>query len=447
MKTVAFILKGYPRISETFIAQEIHLLEQKGFRIEIFSLRQAREPERQPIVERIRAPVTYLPEYLGEAWASVAWENVKCLAGHPGRYPRWFLVAVVRSIRRRSHGPIKRFLQAGWLAGRRGLGRRALRRQGQGRAGGGRDRGGCNPGGADEAKEADEAVGHLHAHFAHVPAEMTFYLSRLTGLPFSISAHAKDIYTLAAPDLVERVNASRLLMTCTDANWRHLRELPGVDTHKIHRVYHGIDLETFRRAAPLPDGEAFARGLSRFVSVGRLVPKKGYDLILMALARLQAGGVSFTYDLYGAGEEEESLRRLVRQLGLGSRVRFHRAATHPQIIERLNEGGIFLGGFRVTADGDRDGIPNTVAEAMAMEMPVLATRVSGVPELIEHGRSGYLVEPGDPEAMAAALRHLLAHPDDARSLAVRARERVREVFNCECCIESCAALLRPLLQE
>lgn len=415
MKKVAFILKGYPRVSETFIAQEIYQLEQRGFQIEILSLRQAREPERQPIVGRIRAPVTYLPEYIWPQIGSVWWENSKCLATHPIGFLRALGTALRQMLRQRSVRPARRFFQAGWAVGR------------------------CRIG-------VPDGVQHLHAHFAHTPTEVAFHISRITGLPYSISAHAKDIYTITPHELVERVNGARLLMTCTEFNWRFLRALPGIQAEKIHRVYHGIDLGTFQRTQPLPDGAPFAAGLRRFVSVGRLVEKKGFDVVLRALAALKARGEQFTYDIYGAGEMERPLADLVQQLDLQTEVRFHRTATHPQIIERLNAGGIYLGGFKITADGDRDGIPNTVAEAMAMELPVLVTNVSGVPELVEHGLSGHLVPPNDVNAFVTALAQMLANPAYCRALAVRARARVHEVFNCDCCIESCAGLLRPLLE-
>jgi glycosyltransferase involved in cell wall biosynthesis len=417
MKKVAFVLKGYPRVSETFIAQEIHLLEQRGFNIEILSMRDARERERQPIVDLIRAPVTYLPEYLWPQAGTVLWENLKSFLMHPASYPRWFSIALWRSLRRRNHGPMKRFLQAGWVTARRNIGR------------------------------ASDGIRHLHAHFAHTPTELTLYLSGITGLPFSISAHAKDIYTLPPAELAERVNASRLIMTCTEFNWQFLRNLPGVQAGKIHRVYHGINLDLFKRDQPLPQGGAFADGLRRFVSVGRLVEKKGYDIVLAALHRIKIRGIRFTYDIYGAGELDHELLALTKELGLEDEVRFHRTATHPQIIARMNEGGMYLGGFKVTANGDRDGIPNTIAEAMSMEMPVLATDVSGIPELIEHGKSGHLVPPNDAGAFAAALEAMLARPEYCRALGAQARERVSKVFNCECCIESCAGLLRPLLAE
>ena len=411
------MLKGYPRVSETFIAQEIHLLEQRGFDIEILSMRDAREPERQPIVDRIRAPVTYLPECLRPYPATVLWENLKCLFMYPASYPRWFSVALRRALRIRSHAPLRRFLQAGWVISRRRIGKSA------------------------------EGIRHLHAHFVHTPTELTYYLSRITGLPFSISAHAKDIYTLAPEELTERINASRLIMTCTDFNWRFLRSLPGIHAEKIHRVYHGISVNQFRRAEPLPTGPAFEAGLRHFVSVGRLVEKKGYDVVLAALHQLKAGGIQFTYDIYGSGEIEQKLVALTKELGLAEEVRFHKTATHPQIIQRLNQGGIYLGGFKVTANGDRDGIPNTVAEAMGMELPVLATNVSGIPELIEHGKSGHLVRPNDADAFAAALKMMLANPDYCRALAGQARARVVKVFNSECWIESCAECLRSVLPE
>ncbi len=177
MKKVAFILKGYPRVSETFIAQEIYQLEQRGFQIEILSLRQAREPERQPIVGRVRAPVTYLPEYIWPQIGSVLWENLKCLGTHPVGFLRALGTTVRQIFRQGSVRPARRFFQAGWAVGR------------------------CRIG-------APDGVRHLHAHFAHTPTEVAFHMSRITGLPYSISAHAKDVWTIPAWEKREKKTAS-----------------------------------------------------------------------------------------------------------------------------------------------------------------------------------------------------------------------------------------------
>lgn len=407
-RRLGFILKGYPRVSEAFIAQEIFLLEQQGFEIEIFSMRGPRESERQPIVEKIKAPVTYLPEYLWPEWKTILQENTKAFVRAPHRWVAGLIRGIFRSLHQKNDDPIKRFLQAGWLVGRRGLGK------------------------------SGHPVVHLHAHFAHAPTELAEAAAHLSGLKFSISAHAKDIYTLAPRELSRRIRASQLIMTCTRANLDFLQNLPGVTPEKVHRIYHGIDLESFHRRQ-----EFRAQALSRFVSVGRLVEKKGYEDILEALVLLRARGHSFTYDIYGAGALLPSLRELTQKLGLSDVVRFHQTATHPQIIRRFEEGGIFLNGSRISADGDRDGIPNTVAEAMSMELPVIATAVSGIPELIEDGITGLLVDERRPDQLAEAIEKLLQNPELARHLGQRARQKVAEIFNADLWILQCAQLLQP----
>ncbi|MBO9666873.1 MAG: glycosyltransferase [Bdellovibrio sp.] len=407
---IGFVLKGYPRVSETFIAQEIYLLEQKGFKIEILSMRKAREPERQPIVALIKAPVTYIPEYIWQEAATVFKENLRAFAMHPVRYVKYLTIAATRSLLQQDDSPIKRFLQAGWLISKKNLGK------------------------------STSPIHHLHSHFAHTPTEMTWYMSKVAGLKYSISAHAKDIYTISQNDLVERINDSQFIMTCTSYNYEFMQRLPRIMAHKVNKVYHGINLDSFK---PTIERSYDTQELSRFVSVGRLVEKKGYDVIFAALQSLKARGQQFTYDIYGAGELKKDLLALTEQLGLQNEIKFHYTATHPQIIERLNQGGIFICGSKIPESGDRDGIPNTLAEAMAMELPVIATNVSGIPELISHDSDGILIEEKDPTQLANALTLLLNDSEKARSLGKAAREKVARVFDSSSLINNCQTLLEP----
>lgn len=415
MKTVAFVLKGYPRVSETFIAQEIFLLEQKGFSIEIFAMRRAREPQRQPIVEKIRAPITYIPEYIWPALFSVLRQNAKVLVRQPFRYLSSLLGAVHRSLRTWNDDPLKRFLQAGWITGYRGL------------------------------DLQDSPIGHLHSHFVHAPTEMTTYIRELTGIRYSISAHAKDIYTIPEGDVVERVNRSRLIMTCTRFNYEFLRSMKGIDSSKVVKVYHGVDLENFKPDSPVQFDDQFVTSLRSLLSVGRLVPKKGYDIILRALADLRNEGHDFRYDIYGEGELAQALKQKVTELGLNAKVCFHGTTTHPQIIRRLNRGGIFISASCQAADRDRDGIPNTIAEAMAMEIPVIASNVSGIPELVIDGETGWLFDEGDVEDLKRSILAAWSEPRLAYEVSRRGREHVANVFNCRRWIDECAQHLEKAM--
>ncbi len=412
--SLAFVLKGYPRVSETFIAQEIHMLEQLNFPITIISMRQAREPQRQPVVALIKAPIVYLPEYIWPALGSILLNNFRTLRRNPRQYLRLLGLACGRSLRALDDSPLKRFLQAGW------------------------------------ALAKIKSIHHFHSHFAHAPTELTWYMAKLSGKKYSISAHAKDIYTLPKDELTRRINDSELIMTCTGFNFEFMRALPGVQQKKIHKVYHGINLDNFRPERPtdqtahdlLYDGDKL-----KLLSVGRLVEKKGYEDIFQALKILADNNFQFVYDIYGAGERKAALQQLTKELSLEDFIVFHNTATHPQIVERMNRGGIFLCGSRIGKNGDRDGIPNTVAEAMAMELPVIATNVSGIPELVEHQISGLMIDEADPQQMAGSIEFLAKNPEQAKVYGQAARVRVEKVFNCKEWIKICAQHLQPFLKE
>ena len=178
---------------------------------------------------------------------------------------------------------MRRFLQAGWLVHRRELGRNGIK--------------------------------HLHAHFAHTPAELGNYVSMMTGLTFSISAHAKDIYTSSVRELRGRINRSEFLMTCTGFNYNYLRSRDGIFPEKIHNVYHGINTELFR---PSETVYSDSPGKLRLITVARLVPKKGYPSILRAQAQFVRSGIPLHYDVYGKGDLLPELQELVRELALRS---------------------------------------------------------------------------------------------------------------------------------
>ncbi len=407
---IAFVLKGYPRVSETFIAQEIFMLEQRGFPILIISMRKAREPERQPVVALIKAPIIYVPEYIWPSLQTILSENVQTFQKNPRRYLKYLTIAAWRSLCAMDDSPIKRFLQAGWTLAK------------------------------------IKSVHHLHSHFAHAPTELAWYMAKLSAGRYTISAHAKDIYTLSKKELTRRINDSELIMTCTGFNDQYMRALPGIDKKKIHKVYHGINLENFRptRADNLSATELlYNQEKLKLLSVGRLVEKKGYSDIFLALKILADNQFLFVYDIYGAGELKDHLVKQVQELGLQDSVVFHNTTTHPQIITRMNEGGIFLCGSRIGKDGDRDGIPNTLAEAMAMELPVIATNVSGIPELVENQVSGLLIDEADPQQLAGGIEFLAKNPEQAQAYGRAARQRVEKAFNCEEWIKICANLLAP----
>jgi glycosyltransferase involved in cell wall biosynthesis len=390
---VAFVLKGYPRLSETFIAQEIAALERRGLRILIVSLRHPTDARRHPVHDEIRAPLLYLPEYL---------------LVEPLRIARaWW---------RQRRNPRYREARAQWL---RDFARdptpNRIRRFGQALV---------------LADELPEDVGRLHAHFLHTPASVTRYAAMLRGLRWTGSAHAKDIWTTPEWEKREKLAACEWLVTCTAANHAHLAALAPPD--RVELVYHGLDLSRFAPPATRASGNAGADAGAPVVilSVGRLVEKKGTDVLLEALARLPAN-LHWRLVHAGGGPLKERLEKQARALGIDARIAWRGARTQTELLEEYRGADLFALASRVARDGDRDGLPNVLAEAQSQGLACVATRVSGIPELIEHGATGLLVAPESPEELARSLERLIRDPAQRRSLGEAGCRRVQERFTLE----------------
>jgi glycosyltransferase involved in cell wall biosynthesis len=267
----------------------------------------------------------------------------------------------------------------------------------------------------------EHGVSHLHAQFAHGPTSVAHFAHLLGDIPFSFTGHAKDIY-LSAPDLLAvKIAAARFVATCTAHNVAYLRELAApADKAKIHLVYHGVATERFRpapRASILGENAKTATPI-RMISVGRLVEKKGFSHLIRACARLRDRGRRFALSIYGTGPQRDELADLIGDLALGDVVQLEGSRTQRELIALYREADLFVLSPYILDSGDRDGIPNVLMEAMSTGLPVVATRVSGIPELIEHDRNGLLVPPRDEVALAAGLERLL---DPVHGPGLRAR--------------------------
>ena len=389
---VAFVLKGYPRLSETFIAQEILALERRGLPILIVSLRRPTDARTHPVHAEIRAPVHYLPEYLLP-------EPLRVLRA-------WWRV------RRR---PSYRVARRAWL---RDLARdptpNRMRRWGQALV---------------LADELPRDVGRLHAHFLHTPASVTRYAALLCGLPWSGSAHAKDIWTTPEWEKREKLADCAWLVTCTAANHAHLGAL--APPEKVELVYHGLDLERFppKEASRRPPRDGSDPGDPVvLLSVGRLVEKKGTDVLLEALGRLPRAA-HWRLVHAGGGPLRERLAERARALGIADRIEWRGARTQTELLAEYRAADLFALASRVARDGDRDGLPNVLGEAQSQGLACVATRISGIPELIEDGVTGVLVAPEAPEELARALAALIADPARRQALGEAGRRRVREKFS------------------
>jgi glycosyltransferase involved in cell wall biosynthesis len=408
---LGMILKGYPRISESFISTEILLLESLGIPIDIYSLRQPRETFSHEHIKQIKAPTTYLPEYVLPHWQALLMSNLalrKLLGTH---YTKCLTGAVQRAWERKKAATLRHFLQAGHLAAT------------------------CL---------MHNSVTHLHAHFCHTPTSVAFFASELTGLPFSFTAHAKDIYISEPEQLARKIKKARFVVTCTGYNARYLKDVAesaGCHT-PLYVIYHGIDLSLFSFApAPIP-GPPY-----RILSIGRLVAKKGYDTLLKSLKLLDLAGLDFQFTHIGSGEMKPQITRMIRDLDLKQRVNLLGTLPHKEVLNHYRQAHCFALASKVAPNGDRDGIPNVLIEAMATGVPVVATKVSAIPELVEDGVTGVMVQPDDPRGLADAITNLLLHPERFEAHVARARTRVEKDFNNQNCVQRLHSLFRDALQE
>jgi glycosyltransferase involved in cell wall biosynthesis len=401
-RNIAYIVKAWPRLSETFILNEIISLEQRGVRIHIFSVR---EPDAGPShskVPQVRAKVTYLA--FGPHWKQVVPANLRLLCRRPGQYLRVLLQAITMMvIRHRRFAPPWHFFEAAYLVD-------ILSR---------------------------EPVGHLHAHFASTPTLVALYAHRLSGIPYTFTAHAKDIYVSDPYTFRTKLEEARAVVTCTQYNREFLSTQYGpLCDGKLHSIYHGLDVSQFNFQLPTKINS----GGPTILSVARLVEKKGMGDLIAAADILRRRGRVFHVEIIGSGPQREVLKDQAKQLGLADRIRLPGAQAHDVVCLAYQRASVFVLPCVIASNGDRDGIPNVLLEAMASGVPVVSTSVSGIPELIESGLDGLLVPPNDPAALAEAIDKLLASQELRESLARAARAKIESSFSLDASAERLLAL-------
>jgi glycosyltransferase involved in cell wall biosynthesis len=389
---ILFLLKGYPRLSETFIAQEILGLESRGIPLEIWSLRFPTDKYRHPVHDEIKAKVTYLPEYLYQ---------------EPGRVLRGVLVALKR------RGFARALLQ--WL---KDLVRDPTPNRGRrfGQA-------------CVLVAEMPADTLRLHAHFLHTPASVAYYAHLIAGTPWSCSAHAKDIWTSPDWDKAEKLASLDWLVTCTASGHAHLQTLVD-DKAKVALVYHGLDFRRF----PEPPARAAKAGPVEILSVGRLVEKKGYPTLLEALALLPKD-CQWRLTHIGGGPLDAELKAKATGLGINDRIQWLGALPQERVLAAYRAADLFVLAAQIAADGDRDGLPNVLMEAQSQRLACIATNISGIPELINDGETGLLVPPENAAELARAIRTLIEDPAKREALAAAGFTRLHAHFAMEAGIE------------
>jgi len=386
-----FILKGYPRLSETFIAQEIRALEQRGFAIDIVSLRFPTDKHVHPVHGEIKAKISYLPEYLYQeplrvlrSWFKASWRR-----GYWRAFAQW----IKDLVRDPTPNRARRFGQACVMV-------------------------------AELPRDATR----LHAHFLHTPASATYYAHLITGMRWSCSAHAKDIWTSPDWDKREKLATLDWLVTCTRDGYEHLREISGpADRDKINLVYHGLDFERFPEPPPRASDP---KAPVRILSVGRAVPKKGFADLLQALA-LMPKEADWRFHHIGGGPLLEDMKSLAETLQIAKFVTWQGSAPQEQVLEAYRAADIFVLASCIADDGDRDGLPNVLMEAQSQKLAVVATSLAGIAELVVPGETGLLVPPNAPENLSGALLRLLRDPALRARLAEAGYQRVRQEFALE----------------
>lgn len=388
---VGYVLKRYPRFSETFIVNEILAHEAAGQPVEIFALRPVDETHFQDRLGQVRAGVTHLPDKLKNAEA--LWRLAARAATElPGA---WAALGAMHDEDGRD------VAQAILLA----LDCRA------------------------------KGVDHLHAHFGTVATTVARLAAKLAGIGYSFTAHAKDIFHEYEENvnLADKLRDARHVVTVSDFNVAYLRERFGTDAAHVMRLYNGLDLEHFAYAAPHADAVDI-------LAVGRLVEKKGFNILIEAVRLLHERGIPMRCRIIGDGDDRAHLAAQIEAGGLENVVELLGPRPQSDVVAMMRESAVLACPCVTGRDGNRDGLPTVLLEAMALGTPAIGTDVTGIPELVRDGETGLCVPEGDPEALADGLARLLASHELRDRLSRAARTAIERDFD----ITRNAARLRSL---
>jgi colanic acid/amylovoran biosynthesis glycosyltransferase len=393
---VGYVVKRYPRYSETFIVNEILAHEAAGLEVEIFALRPPVDTHFQDAIARVRAPVSYLPR--AGARPRDLWQAMRSLRDEPER--------------------LMAGLEAGW------------------------DDDGADVHQALELAKAVRARGirHLHAHFGSSPATVARLAAFFTGITYSFTAHAKDIFheDVDFEALKQKLRDAFSVVTVSDFNIRYLSNLEPAAAANLVRIYNGMHLDSFQLADP-------KERTQRILAIGRLVEKKGFGDLVDACGLLKAAGRPIECRIVGAGtaEDEDKIRRRIVDQGLEDCIEMTGPLPQEEVRREFASAGLFAAPCVVGEDGNRDGLPTTLLEAMAIGTPCISTDVTGIPEVIKDGDTGLVVPQHDPERLAAAIGRLL----DDGSLRVRLAQGARKLIEQDFDIHSNTARQRAIFSE
>ena len=380
LKKIGYVLKRYPRYSETFIVNEILAHEAAGLEIQIFSLMYPTDGHFQDVLGEVQSPVKYLPQDYMEA--SIWWYYLnKANEVLPDLFQ---MLEVFRNER------FRHVYQAIELA-------TIVRTTG---------------------------IEHLHAHFATSATNVARMASYLSNIPYTFTAHAKDIYhqDIDFKDLQSKIHDASSVITVSNYNIEHLTRMFGSDKDKIKRVYNGLDLRKLEYRIP-------KNRKPHIITIGRLVEKKGLNILVDACDILDKRGVDFHCSIIGKGELEFELIEQIKEKNLQDKVELTGALPRTQIIQKFYEASIFAAPAIVANDGNRDGLPTSILEAMALGVPCISTDVTGIPEVLKNNKTGILVPQNNSVKLANAIEKLLNDSKLSISLSENARKLIESNFD------------------
>jgi colanic acid/amylovoran biosynthesis glycosyltransferase len=403
---IAYIVKRYPRYSETFIVNEILAHEAAGLDLHIFALRPPADTHFQDKIARVRASVTYIKKPVqGRMNAAIAsqapnaasffWAELQEAAkAMPNLWSKLGYAAGERA---------SVVYQAAWLA-------QDIRQRG---------------------------ITHVHAHFGSVATSVARLAAHFAEVPYSFTAHAKDIFhdSVEPEDLRRKLRDAATVVTVSDYNVAYLQQQFGSDARKVRRIYNGMDLAELQF-------QPTTQRAPRILSVCRLVEKKGLRYLIEACGLLKQWGCEFTCQIVGTGPMEGELRSRITALHLNDWVEIVGPRPQGEVFDLMQQAAVFAAPYVIGSDGNRDGLPTALLEAMALGTPCVATDVTGIPEIIRNGETGMLVAQQDGSGLAEALKMLLTQPELRTTIATQARHLIEAEFD----ITRNAAELRACFQ-
>jgi glycosyltransferase involved in cell wall biosynthesis len=403
MKTIAYLSQEIPSLSATFVYGEI--LELKAHNINIIPISikypNLSESELEPVVKNLLTETSFIYQ---RPWIKLIQDNFILFFKNPSRYLTTLGTMLKDVINLGVFNAIAlkliyQFLHSSPVA-------KIL---------------------------LDQRCEHLHIHLAHVPTQIGMYAAAIAQIPFSFTAHANDLFERCYL-IDQKTERAKFVVTISDYNYNFLKTKVK-DINKIKVIHCGIDLNTYQFVEKTSFSETII-----IKSLGRLVEKKGMDTLILAAQELRKRKINFIIELGGTGELKNDLRELVNQYSLESHIIFAGAISHHQVSAWLQKADLFVLACKQDRHGDQDGIPVVLMEAMAMGIPVVSTTISGIPELIQDGVSGFLATPNDPMALTDKICQALNPKNDTLKITQLARATIVKSFN----IKSTTTQLRSL---